>query len=85
MLRGGGGEETKNPAAQEMGRLRMAKLSHAQRVELGKKAYSAVPAGERKRLAKKGGKSAWAKLSKDERSAEMKRRARVRAKNSKKD
>ena len=76
--------EGKNPAAQELGRLRMAKLTPKQRSAHGKKAYAAIPDKEHARLARKGGKALWANMTPEQRSAEMKRRAKVRAKNRKK-
>jgi hypothetical protein len=55
-------QQRKNPAAAALGRQRMKKLS----------------APEIKELGSKGGKSAWAGLGPEARSAEMKRRARLR-------
>jgi len=46
-----------------------------------KKAWAKLSAAERKEAASKAGSSYWSRLSPEERSAEMKRRAKVRAKN----
>lgn len=47
-------------------------------VALGRKRIKKLSGPERKELASKGGSAAWAKLSPEERSAEMKRRAAKR-------
>jgi hypothetical protein len=42
--------------------------------DAGRKRWKSISKKERALIASKGGKSAWAKLTKEERSAEMKRR-----------
>ena len=49
-----------------------------------KKAWAKLSAADRKQAASKAGSSYWANMSPEQRSAEMKRRAKVRAKNRKK-
>jgi hypothetical protein len=52
--------------------------------EAGRKRWKNVSDQDRRVLAAKAGKAAWASMSAEEKSAEMKRRAAVRAKNQKK-
>jgi hypothetical protein len=59
----------KNPSAMNLGRLG------------GRARASALSEKSRKEIASGAGKSAWSSLTPEERSAEMKRRAVVRAKN----
>ena len=49
--------------------------------ELGRRSMAKLTAEERKALAGKGGRSTWARMTPEQRSAEMKRRARVRNQN----
>ncbi len=51
---------------------------------LGRQRAKKLSAAQRKQIASGAGSAAWAKLSAEERSAEMKRRAQVRARNRKK-
>jgi hypothetical protein len=46
--------------------------------EAGRKRWKGVKKGEHRAISSKGGQSAWATLSPEERSAEMKRRAAKR-------
>ena len=52
--------------------------------EAGSKRWKDISAKEHKNISAKGGKNTWANLTADERSAEMKRRAKVRKKNAEK-
>ena len=63
------GKKKKNPSAMNLGRLG------------GRARASALSEKSRKEIASGAGKSAWSSLTPEERSAEMKRRAVVRAKN----
>ncbi len=71
-------------AKRVIGQIKNAKLDGLARV-MGQRRWAGLSAKERHDLAssggKKGGASAWAGMSKAERSAEMLRRAKVRAKN----
>jgi len=51
--------------------------------EAGRKRWRGVKKKDHLAVSAKGGKSAWASMTPEERSAEMKRRAEVRAKNQK--
>jgi hypothetical protein len=44
----------------------------------GRKRWSGVPKSDRRKIASAAGNAFWAKLTPEERSAEMKRRAKVR-------
>jgi hypothetical protein len=52
--------------------------------EKGAERWKGTTKKQKQEFASKGGKSAWSGMSLEERSAEMKRRAKVRAKNRKK-
>ncbi|MFZ1123150.1 MAG: hypothetical protein WAN81_23240 [Candidatus Binataceae bacterium] len=49
--------------------------------ELGRRRTKKLSPQERGKISSRGGKAAWARLTKDQRSAEMKRRAAVRKRN----
>jgi len=51
--------------------------------EAGRKRWRGVKKRDHLEVSAKGGKASWAQMTPEERSAEMKRRAQVRAKNRK--
>jgi hypothetical protein len=57
------------------------KTIRAVMAELGRRRAKKMSPQEREKISSRGGKATWAGLTKEQRSAEMKRRARVRNQN----